>query len=130
MITHMVDDQNRLIFTTIDGMVTDELFISTLNEYETNLRIGELRTYNEIVDARRAGKIELTLSGIRKLIGIAAVNDNSEVKTKLAIVVNPGFAYGIANQYRMLRSLFPNANKEVGIFQSDLEASEWVIKTR
>jgi hypothetical protein len=123
---HKIDADQKLIITTWTGEVFDNELIKALSAYQQTIKSRpEYATFDEIVDFSKGEHFHLSISGIQRLVEIAATAD-ARVKTKLAIVVNTPVAYGLARMYQVYRSFIPSATKVLRVFKTFDEAHEWI----
>jgi len=126
-VQHKVDDNLKLITTTVTGEATDGKLIDALSNYQQTIRIqSDHNSYNEIVDMSNVSKFKLSTEGIKELVQIGTQTDAAGIKTRLAIIVTKPVAYGLARMYEIYRSLQPHVVKELRIFMKYEDALEWV----
>ncbi len=125
---HAVDTHNRIIITTWTGEVVDNDLVKALSDYHLTLRgKASYASFDEIVDFSQASHYHLSISGIQRLVEIAAATDVPGTRTKLAFVVKAPVAYGLARMYQTYRSLIPAGSKILRIFRTYDEALRWVV---
>lgn len=73
-----------------------------------------------------ADNFDLSSEDIIKLGEIAAMSDQSSIKTRLAIIVNSALAYGLSRMYAIYRSLNPKTTKEVDVFRNRADGLAWL----
>jgi hypothetical protein len=128
---HHIDDDNRLIITTWYGEANVDELIDAYKDYQQNIKSQPIYySYNEIVDFSQSVNLKLSFDEIRKVGDIASEFDREDIKTKLAIIVSPGwtYEYGLALLYESYRKIIPYGNKEIRIFKNESDALDWVKK--
>ena len=124
---HKIYVDQKLIITTWTGEVEDGALIKALSAYQQTIKSRpEHASFDEIVDLSEGSHFHLSISGIQRLVEIAATADARGVKTKLAIVVNTPVAYSLARMYQVYRSFIPGASKVLRVFKTFDEAHDWI----
>jgi len=129
-IHHDINDDSKVILTTVMGAATDIEFIHAIKKYQNDYK-GKAKyfRYSEIVDFSDVTNMEITMKGIMTLSTIAPGSDQTGEKTKLALIVSSNLGYGLARMYTAYRSCQPKANKEVRVFINREEACAWIDGT-
>jgi len=126
-VKHQIDNDLQLIITTVTGEAVDEELIAAMEKYQRDIRSkSDYNKYNEILDFSKLTSIGLTNGGIKAIAQIASATDQTDVKTKLALIVKSPLAFGLARMYQTYRSLNPRANKESRVFNRSHDAFEWL----
>jgi hypothetical protein len=124
---HHIDESKRLIVTGWTDEVEDSALIRALSAYQQTIKSRtEYEAFDEIVDFSRATHYHLSISGIQRLVEIAAAADARGARTKLAIVVNTPVAYSLARMYQAYRSIMPGSLKILRVFRTYPEALLWI----
>lgn len=126
---HHIDRENRLIFTTWQGEASDSDIIEVLMKYQAEIRNTPVhRTYHEIVSFSRITGIKVTARGLINIAKIASQEDQTDARTKLALVVNSGLAFSFASTYAKYRKIIQNVSKDIRVFRTEYDALEWCRK--
>jgi len=124
---HKIDDNNKVIITIWSGRTIDTELVDALENYHQVIKNRpEYSYYDEIVDFTGANGFDLSAAGMMRLSQVAARADAQGVRTKLAIIVNTSFAYGMGRLYQFYRTLKPGNCKEVHVFKDPAEALKWI----
>lgn len=124
---HYIDNNSRLITTIGSGEAVDSDLIDALTKYQQDIKSQSIYySYDEIVDFSQTSSFNLSTDGIRKLAQMATHTDVQGVKTKLAIVVNNRFSFGLGRMYETYRGLVPRGYKDVRVFMDYRDAFEWI----
>ena len=122
---HHIDHKSKLIVTYWKGDATDNGFLTAIENYVKNIKNKEtLYSYNEIADFSCVKSIQLTPRGLKKVIEVVKKTDVPN--TKLALVVSSKMAFAFAKMYKLYRSMISKQYKEVGVFETEIEAFAWV----
>ncbi len=123
-ITIEIDRKNHLVIATAAGTLTmEELF-----RYQVDSWTGkELREFNELVDLTGVtGFAPPTSESIKDFSDFAAAMEADSVQTKLAIVAEGDFEFGLARMFQVFRETHPLSKKEVAVFRSRPEAMRFL----
>jgi len=124
--THHIDNLNKLILTEWKGNADADKFIRYYGKYQDNIKSNqELDDYNEIVDFSRIKNININMLSLKRYADFA-VSFDRHAKTKLALIVKPGMAYGLATGYVAIRKLNPKNHKIIKVFVSAVDALSWI----
>ena len=126
---HYIDNKRQLIVTTWEGEARDIEFIEAIKKYQKDIQNHpDYINFNEIVNLSGVTRYKLTTEGIKAIGQIASSTDKSDVNSKLAIIVNTTFAYGLARMYDAYRSFSKKSQKKINIFKNEKDAFEWIQK--
>ncbi len=127
---HHIDNINKLIITTWEGVAIDIDLIDAILEYQEDIQCHpDYIDYNEVVDFSKTTDFKLTDKGLKSIGKIASRTDKSEIKRKLALITPSNTAFFLARMYRAYRSFSRNNNKDIRAFTNESDAFEWVKKT-
>ena len=122
---HTIDTERRLLVTTWTGEAGDGELIDALNSYQQDIR-SRFHSYDEVVDFSQVDHFTLSSHGIRRLAQLATNDDAQGARTKLAIIVDSDFAFGLGRMYEAYRDLVSNSSKEVRVFRCHRDALGWI----
>lgn len=125
-IKYRIDHEHRLVHAVITGTLTrDDTF-----DYQREVwSRPDVRGYHQLVDATGIEHIDVpfpSAEAMRELAALAASMDDPGVKSRFAIVATSAFAYGLARMYATYRALDLRSTKEVAVFRTVEEATEWL----
>lgn len=124
---HKIDTNRKLIVTVWMGEVADDELIKALTAYQRTIKSRpEYAVLDEIVDFSKGNNYHLSISGIQRLVELAASTDIPGTKTKLAIVVNTPVAYALARMYQTYRGFIPSGTKILRVFRTYDDACTWI----
>ena len=125
--SHHIDNEARLIITTLEGDAIDNDFIEALIKYQKDVQNKPDRLdYNEIVNLKKVSRIKLSLKGLKNIGKIASSTDKYRTKTKLAIIVSSDLAFNFARLYATYRNFGKSTNKKIAVFKSESDALDWI----
>jgi hypothetical protein len=125
-IEYQIDPVQRVVIAKAVGILTaDDIF----NYQREVWSLPEVRGLNELIDMSNVEKIvEPSALNMKILADFSASMDTPIIATKLAIVANEDYVYGLGRMYEGFRQLNEKSTKEVSVFRSMKEAMEWVLK--
>jgi len=116
------DHAHKLIVSTATGHIT----LRDLHEYfGTIWTESKYRGYSEIIDWRRAERVDLSVAELRSLAGAAHAFYDKAAPTKLAIVIQGADGNRMAQLYRTLREVRGSA-PDIRVFEDVEEAKAWM----
>ena len=126
-LTFRVDEENRLVFAVASGTLT----IDDLYRYQMDMWTSiELREYNELIDLTSVDAfVPPTADHIRDFSDFATSMEVNSSPSKLAIVAEGDFEFGLARMFQVFRETHPQSKKEVAVFRSVPEAMKY-LKTK
>ena len=114
----------RLVLAKAIGIVTAEEFFAYQRELWS---LAETRGYDELLDLSAVGQIvSPTSENVQKLADLAASMDDATIATRFAIVAPGDFVYGMSRMYETYRNLKSRGTKEIRVFRSMEEATDWI----
>ena len=123
-IHYEIDPVRRLVIARGHGRLTDQDVFGYQREVWSRPDVGG---YDEIVDMRDVEHIEMpTSERLKDLASLAASMDLPGTSSKFAIVATDTIAAELARFFRAYRQLDPRSTKEISIFKSMAEASDWL----
>lgn len=124
---HIIDTEARLIITRWKGDAIDIELIEALKRYQRDIQTNpEYLDYNELVDFREAGTLQVSTEGIKSIGRIASATDGEARHRKLALIVASDLAFGLARMYEVYRDVVRKSNKEIRTFKDEDEARDWL----
>ncbi|MDJ0867222.1 MAG: hypothetical protein QNK03_14015 [Myxococcota bacterium] len=115
--TYRIDAEQRLIYTTATGVVTDD----DMSSHQAALVADPSfdRTFDQIWDCREVEVLEVSAEGLRRLASARSFDADA----RRAVVAGTDVVYGMA---RMFQSLHDEAPEEVRVFRKLEEALAWL----
>jgi hypothetical protein len=123
-ITIEIDNENCVVVATASGRLTmDELY-----KYQVDMWTAkEYREYNELFDLTRVEAfVPPTSENIKDFSDFAATMEVDSVHSKLAIVAEGDFEFGLARMFQVFRETHPQSRKEVAVFRTVPEAMKFL----
>lgn len=122
-----IDHNDQLIRTTWSGDATDDELFHVINSYLQEIKSKpDYNLYNEIVDFRDVGKINISTMGLEQISKVAVSSEQPEISTKLAFIVKSDLAYGMIRMYTSYRNLISKGNKQIKVFKNESDAHQWI----
>jgi hypothetical protein len=118
-IAYRVDNEARLVVAAGLGILTD----SDVFGYQRDVwSRADVIGYNELIDMTRVTRIALpSADRVRDLAKLAVRMDDTESKTRLAIVAAEDLAFGLGRMFQSYREVDRRSTK-VGVFRTMEEA--------
>ncbi|WP_018294305.1 STAS/SEC14 domain-containing protein [Mariprofundus ferrooxydans] len=126
-VEHTIDHDARLIITVWKGAASGQSLSNALRNYQQTIKVSpECQHYNELVDFSLIGGVDLSARDMMSLGRVAQQSDQSDVRTRLALLVASPLVFGLAKMYVAYRSLVPGSHKDLAVFRSRTEALAWL----
>jgi hypothetical protein len=117
-ISYRVDAVRKVVYTTIEGEITDDEIFRHVGTIGKDPEIG--RSFVELVYANPTSVAGVTSSGIKELAN--AFRGSAPIE-KTAFVTSQDVAFGIARMYELLADESP---VEIRVFREQAEAKTWL----
>jgi hypothetical protein len=119
-ITYRVHHNARLVVAAGQGILTDADVFGYQQDVWSRTDVAG---YDELVDMTQVTQIALpSPDRVRELAKLAARMDDTESKTRFAIVAAADVAFGLGRMFQSYRELDRRSTKEVGVFRTMEEA--------
>lgn len=128
LVSHQLDHDNKIIITTFAPEVTSlKIFLDAYSNYQEELKyLPDYQQYNELVDFRHIGSINITAAELKKFGNFTLTADIRDSDTRLALLVDSKPAFTLAKVYETIRNLSPSSKKQVKVFQDKDAALAWI----
>ncbi len=116
-VTYRIDHENKIIFTKVEGVVTDEDIITHQKQTRNDPELDP--SYGQLVDLSNIQKLEITAQAVHEFTSTKF----STVWSRRAFVAPDDLSYGFARMFQMMRD---TADERTEVFRDMEEARHWL----
>jgi hypothetical protein len=117
-IHYRIDSARKLVYTTFEGEITDQLVLQHANKIQSDPEIDG--SFVELIDANTISMSGVSGSGLR---AVAAALTDLKTIGKIAILVSRDVEFGLA---RMIEMLADESPTEIRVFRAEVDARSWL----
>lgn len=122
--TYTIDTPARLVTARPAGRLTLEDLLAYQREVWSR---PETTGFDEVVEMDEVTRIDSgTPAELRQLASLAAAMDRLRGPSRLAIVAEADFHYGLARMYKTFRDDSPGSTRETQVFRTRDAARQWL----
>jgi hypothetical protein len=116
-VTYWIDHEAKIIFTKIEGVVTDEDIITHQKQTRDNPELDP--SYGQLIDLSNIQKLEITTQAVHEFTSLKF----STVWSRRAFVAPDDLSYGFARMFQMMRD---SIDERTEVFRDMEEARHWL----